>query len=214
MDDSTTAGERRPQHHVELDERRATSTPERERLLGLVVDLILRDGVIDLSLSAISRAIGSNNRMMLYYFGSKEQILYDASVLALERFPRLVTMFDRLAGPEPLLDRLDDAWLDLADPENRPYLVIFFQRFGMAMRDREQWHSYIDRATRFWAEDLAQILVVDGYRAHDAVVAATQIVAMWRGLQFALLAGADPEVLRSGYAEGVRGLLARYAPLR
>lgn len=212
MDDLTAPGER-PRHRIELDERRATSTPERERLLNLVVDLILRDGVIDLSLSAISRSIESNNRMLLYYFGSKEQILYDASVLALERFPRLVSMFDRLAGSEPLIDRLDAAWEDLAAPENRPYLVIFFQRFGMAMRDREQWHSYIDRATRYWAEDLAQILVADGYRTHDAVVAATQIVATWRGLQFALLAGADAEVLRAGYGEGIRGLLARYEVL-
>jgi AcrR family transcriptional regulator len=210
MADSSAPGEQRPRHQLELDERRATSTPERERLLGLVVDLILRDGVIDLSLSAISRSIGSNNRMMLYYFGSKEQILYDASVLALERFPRLVSMFDRLAGSQPLIDRLDAAWADLAAAENRPYLVIFFQRFGMAMRDREQWHSYIDRATRFWSEDLAQILVSDGYRPADAVVIATQIVAMWRGLQFALLAGADPEVLQTGYAEGIRGLLSRY----
>jgi|EndMetStandDraft_8_1072994.scaffolds.fasta_scaffold32087_2 AcrR family transcriptional regulator len=210
MEDAIVQEQQRPRHQAELDERRAVSTPERERLLNLVVDLILRDGVIDLSLSAISRSIGSNNRMMLYYFGSKEQILYEASVLALERFPRLVTMFDRLAGPEPLIDRLDAAWEDLAAPENRPYLVIFFQRFGMAMRDREQWHSYIDRATRFWVEDLAQILVADGYRARDAVVAATQIVATWRGLQFALLAGADVEVLRTGHAEGVRGLLGRY----
>lgn len=210
MTDSIADERQRPRHQLELDERRANSTPERERLLGLVVDLILRDGVIDLSLSAISRSIGSNNRMLLYYFGSKEEVLYDASVLALERFPRLVTMFDRLAGPEPLLDRLDAAWDDLAAVENRPYLVIFFQRFGMAMRDREQWHSYIDRATRFWAEDLSQILEADGYSARDAVVAATQIVATWRGLQFALLAGADIEVLRAGYGEGVRGLLSRY----
>ncbi|QEV99146.1 hypothetical protein F6J84_02785 [Microbacterium caowuchunii] len=204
------SGTQQAQHHRELAERRATSSPERERLLDLVVDLILRDGAIDLSLSALARGVGSNNRMMLYYFGSKAQVLYEASVLALERFPRLVTLFERIAAPGPLLDRLDQAWEDLAAEENRPYLELFFQRFGMAMRDREEWRTHIDRSTRFWAEDLAAILAAEGLEANDARVAATQIVATWRGLQFALLAGADPGLLRAAYRAGIRGLLAYF----
>lgn len=201
----------RPRSELDLDEPRPNSTPERDRLLNLVVDLILQGGIIDLSLSAISRGIGSNNRMLLYYFTSKEQLLYEASVVAFHRFPRLATMFDRLRGQGPLIDRLDAAWEDLAAAENRPYLIIFFQRFGLAMREREQWHAYIDRATRFWDDDLTGILAAEGMPLRDARPVATQIVATWRGLQFALLAGADPDVLRVGYAAGIRGILSRYA---
>ena len=48
---------------------------ERQRLLALVGDLILAEGVSTLSLSGVARSIGSNNRMLLYYFGSKEDLL-------------------------------------------------------------------------------------------------------------------------------------------
>ena len=57
----------------------AGDSPERARLLGLATDLILREGVIDMSLSAIARGIGSNNRMVLYYFGSKQGLLDEAA---------------------------------------------------------------------------------------------------------------------------------------
>jgi AcrR family transcriptional regulator len=201
---------RRTRDQRAREESRTGSTPERERLLGLVADLILRDGVIDLSLSAIARGIGSNNRMLLYYFGSKEKLLNEASGVAFERFPRLVTMFDRLGEPGELLSRLDGAWDDLAAEENRPYIALFFQRFGIAMRDLEKWHDYVDRSTHYWAEDLADILVAHGLDERDALVVATQIVATWRGLQLALLADGDEELLREGCRASVRALLARY----
>jgi AcrR family transcriptional regulator len=198
----------RTRHQREFDADRAASSPERERLLGLVTDLILRDGVIDLSLSAIARGIGSNNRMLLYYFGSKEKLLHEAALAAFERFPRLGTMFARLAEPGDLFERLDRAWADLAAAENRPYIALYFQRFGVAMRDREQWHAYVDRSTHYWAEDLADILRDEGYGAQDALVAATQIVATWRGLQVALLADGDPALLRDAYRVSLRSVLA------
>ncbi|GAA4784888.1 TetR/AcrR family transcriptional regulator [Microbacterium gilvum] len=192
----------------EADAASVSTSPERERLLGLVTDLILRDGVIDLSLSAIGRGIGSNNRMLLYYFGSKEKLLHEASLVAFERFPRLGSMFARLAAPGELADRLDAAWEDLAAEENRPYIALFFQRFGIAMRDREQWHAYVDRSTHYWAEDLADILRDEGSSPGDALALATQIVALWRGLQLALLADGDEALLRTAYRAGVRALLA------
>ncbi len=193
----------------DMDVRRATSSPERERLLNLVVDLILRDGVIDLSLSAISRSIGSSNRMLLYYFTSKEELLDEAAAVGYQRFPRLGSMFERMAQPGPLRERLDTAWEDIAAPENRPYLALYFQRFGIAMRDREQWHDAIDRSTHHWAEDLAAILVADGIPSREAVVASTQIVAVWRGLQLALLASADEALVRVACRTAMRGALAQ-----
>lgn len=188
---------------------RSSSSPERERLLGLVTDLILRDGVIDLSLSAIARGIGSNNRMLLYYFGSKEELLDEAATRAFERFPRLGTMFARLAEAGDLRLRLHDAWEDLAAEENRGFIALYFQRFGIAMRDREQWQAYVDRTTHYWAEDLAGILRDEGFTEHRAMRIATQTVALWRGLQIALLADGDVLLLRAAYRAAVEALLAQ-----
>jgi AcrR family transcriptional regulator len=188
---------------------RVEGTPERQRLMGLVVDLILRDGVIDTSLSAIARAIGSNNRMLLYYFGSKQDLIDEASLVAFDRFPRLRDMVARLHAPGDLEERLLTAWDDLADPDSRPYVRLFFQRFGIAMRDPEEWEDFTERVGREWIEEVETTLVAEGFAPEDALRAATQVIALWRGLQFLLLAGVSPEQVRESYRAAVVDLLRR-----
>jgi AcrR family transcriptional regulator len=191
---------------------RVEATPERERLLGLVVDLVLREGVIDMSLSAVARSIGSNNRMLLYYFGSKEALLDEAGLRAFDQFPKLREVFVRLAGPGDLEERLLDAWADLSAAENLPYLRLYFQRFGIAMRDTEQWLAFIERAGQQWLGWTREVFRSHGYSEGDSLLGATQILALWRGLQFLLLTGASPEHLNTTYGIGVRGLLTQITP--
>ncbi|MDX2377690.1 TetR/AcrR family transcriptional regulator [Microbacterium sp. LRZ72] len=184
-------------------------TPERQRLRGLVVDLILREGVVDLSLSAIARGVGSNNRMLLYYFGSKQALIDEAADAAFERFPRLRDMFARLRAPGDLEERLLAAWDDLADPDSRPFVRLFFQRFGVAMRDRDEWEAFTERVGREWVETVRSVLVDEGYPAARASSAAIQVIALWRGLQFLLVAGVEAEQLREAYRDSIRGMLDR-----
>ena len=191
---------------------RVDGTPERERLLGLVVDLILREGVIDISLSSVARSIGSNNRMLLYYFGSKEALLDEAGLRALDRFALLREMFTRLGGAGDLQERLLAAWDDLSAPENFPYLRLYFQRFGVAMRDTAQWQTFIERAGRQWVQLTQAVFAREGYSDTDSLHAATQVVALWRGLQLLLLSGVRPEQLSDTYSLGVQGLLAQLTP--
>lgn len=187
-------------------------TPERQRLLGLVADLILENGMLDLSLSGIARHIGSNNRMLLYYFGSKEQLLDEAVLVAMSRFPRLNDMIDRLGEPGDLETRLRRAWSDIGTEENHAYLQMFFQRFGLALRDHGKNDAFLQRVGTGWVLALQAIFQREGYPERDARIAATQLVAAWRGLQFSMLCGVEREVLDAAYAESVRALLAGLNP--
>lgn len=182
---------------------------ERDRLLGLTVDLILREGVIDLSLSALARKIGSNNRMLLYYFGSKQELLDEASMCAFEQFPRLHALFDRLARPGDLEARLVQAWRDLSDPANHPWLRLYFQRFGIAMRETGKWDVFLGRQGSTWSDQVAAIMRAEGYDADASTLAGLEVVALWRGLQLLLLSGADPEELTATYSFAVRGMIDR-----
>lgn len=182
---------------------------ERERLLGLVVDLILREGVIDLSLSALARKIGSNNRMILYYFGSKQELLEEASARAFEQYPLLEGLFDRLSSPGPVEERLVRAWRDLSDPANHAYLRLYFQRFGVAMREEGEWNLFLGRQGSEWSDLVAAIMRAEGYDAATSRLVGLEIVALWRGLQFLLLAGADAGDLDATYRFAVRGMIDR-----
>ncbi|MEV7694853.1 TetR/AcrR family transcriptional regulator [Microbacterium sp. NPDC089189] len=185
-------------------------TPERRRLAELVADLILQNGLIDLSLSGIARAIGSNNRMLLYYFGSKERLLEAAADIAIERFPHLDAVFDRLAAASPdFRARLLRAWDDIGADENRPYLVMFFHRFAVALGDPARWEEFLGHLGHGWVDRVRAVFEAEGWTSPDADRAATRLVADWRGLQFALLCGMDRTDLTAAYRDGVDDLLRR-----
>ncbi|WP_159501216.1 TetR/AcrR family transcriptional regulator [Microbacterium sp. 18062] len=189
-----------------------TDSPERRRLAGLVADLVLENGLLDHSLSGIARQIGSNNRMLLYYFGSKAKLLEAAADVATERFPHLAAVFDRLAADDlPLEDRLLRAWSDIGAAENRPYLVMFFHQFGVAISAPDEWADYLAELGTGWVTLVRQVLEAEGYTGTASERAATRIVADWRGLQFALLCGLPAEDLAEAYRTGIRELLTGMA---
>lgn len=182
-------------------------TTERDRLLELVVDRILDASMIRMSLSGIARSIGSNNRMLLYYFGSREALLDEAAVRAFERFPLLRDLFVRLAESGDVESRLLRAWDDLAAPEHLPYLRLYFQQLGLAIHASDDWAPFISRSATQWLDLLGAQLLADGFGAQRSRSAAIEILSLWRGLQILLLTGARPEELRTSYACRVRSLV-------
>jgi AcrR family transcriptional regulator len=187
----------------------APAATGRRRLLELAADHVLEHGASDLSLSELARAVGSNNRMLLYYFGSKEEVLQQATLVAFERHPVLVGALHRLrTDPGPLRDRLLQVWADIAHPDNRPFLALFFQAFAVALYHPERNAELFQGLGGEWVTEVREALVADGVEAGAALVLATQLVTAWRGLQLSLLSGAPRELLDASYAD----LVERIAP--
>lgn len=178
----------------------------RRRLLERAADHVLEHGATDSSLSELARAVGSNNRMLLYYFGSKEEVLREATLVAFERFPHLEGALRRLADDGgPLRERLVRVWADIAHPDNRPFLALFFQTFAVALYHPERNTALLDRLGGDWVASVGAVLEREGLPPADAADAATQLVAAWRGLQVALLSG----VPRADLDRAARGLVDR-----
>jgi AcrR family transcriptional regulator len=174
----------------------------RRRLLERAADHVLEHGASDLSLSELARAVGSNNRMLLYYFGSKEEVLQAATLVAFERFPHLEGALRRLRDDEgDLRTRLVQVWADIAHPDNRPFLALFFQSFAVALYHPERNRELFERLGGAWVAEVRAVLEAAGFEAGSALRVATQLVAAWRGLQFALLSEAPRAVLDDAYAE-------------
>jgi AcrR family transcriptional regulator len=183
------------------------TSPERQRLLSLVADLVINNGMHDLSLSGIARSIGSNNRMLLYYFKSRDQLLQEVFQEVQRRFPKIDGIFDRLREDEDLQTRLERVWDDIGDPDNLSLLQVFFQRFGRALYERDENEVFLKDVSRTWVASLTAIFEKEGYASDTSRIVATGIVALWRGLQFALVAGEDEDILGASYRCSIRNLL-------
>ena len=183
------------------------ATTSRQRLLERVADHVLQHGATDLSLSELARAVGSNNRMLLYYFGSKEEVLRQATLVAFDRYPHLEGALRRLRdGDGDLRTRLVRVWSDIAHPDNLPFLALFFQTFAVALYHPERNAELFQRLGGDWVAAVAAVLEREGLDTDAATATAVQLVAEWRGLQLALLSGAARPLLDAAYADLVARL--------
>lgn len=166
---------------------------ERDRLLGLVADYVLEHGIAELTLRRLGAAIGTNNRMLLYYFGSKEQLVEQSLMAASARFPLFAAAMRGLDDPGPLQERLERCWAGIAAAENHPFHRLFFEVYGVALHQPGRFDGFLARVGHDWANLLAAQLRAEGVPDPDAARLGREIVALWRGLQFDLLSTGDAE---------------------
>lgn len=181
-------------------------TPEADRLLALATDYVLEHGVAGISLSRLAKSIGSNNRMLLYYFGSKEQLIATATSSAYDRFPALHALLPGLHEPGDLTTLVERGWRRLRDPENAEFLTLFFEVFALATRNPTDNDEHLGKLASQWPAEMRRFFRSHGYTPDQAEVAMLQLLALWRGMQFSLLSGLDVAALDAAHDAAARRL--------
>jgi AcrR family transcriptional regulator len=153
----------------------------RQRLLADVTDYILRHGLADLSLRPLAAALGTSARMLIYYFGSRDQLIVDA--LAEVRRRHYADLRD---GDEPL--RAYWGWA--RSHEGRTYLRLVYEVFGLGLRDPGRFAS-------FPANEAIEVLrfIEEGYREAGVPDAAARALSTYT---FAALRGFELDLLGTG----------------
>jgi len=146
----------------------------RDELLEAAVEYILANGVSDLSLRPLAKAIGSKARLLIYHFGSREKLVSAALTVALRRVQeRFVTSNASVL----------EFWRWAIAPRNRPYLQLVFEVHGLAPRNPRMYGGYVREAIESWRS----IIVARGHKESTA----TTIVAVFDGLLMDYLAAGD-----------------------
>lgn len=190
--------------------KKQNGRPERDRLLGLITDALLQHGAVNFTLSSLSRAVGSNNRMILYYFTSKEAAITEGVLQAYSRCPRLATLMTNLDGKDPLVDRLERTWRELRHEDNVEFLRLYLEVLGTAARTPGSYPTFVRATIGMWPPSMVAAMREDGYSPRDADILAKQIHALWRGLQFDLVVGEDPALLDEVNSRTIRALVSSY----
>ena len=197
------------------DDAATVPQTERERLLMLVARHVLEHGVAGLTLRNLGTAIGTNNRMLLYYFGSKEQMIQAALIEAGTWEPRFYgELIDLTATDDPLPDRLRATWAGISHPANRPYIRLFFEIFGLAVHDKGRYDDLLQMIGTSWLGQLRTQIEAEGVRDPVATEMAQEILALWRGLQFLIAADGDIDQIAAVNSRAVDGFYARVLAAR
>ena len=176
----------------------------------MVADYCVEHGVADLTLRGVGKAIGSNNRMLLYYFETKEALIVEALREAMSRFSQFEGVFAALDDEaNTLTARVTNAWKAISAPANLPYLRLFFEVFGLAAHSPERFGAFMDTVGNDWTDRVGRSLSKGSVSKPESRVLARQLVALWRGLQFDLIASGKRQAINKAHDDAVEGFVAR-----
>ncbi|MEU9647177.1 TetR/AcrR family transcriptional regulator [Streptomyces sp. NPDC048188] len=176
--------------HFEGEAEQGAHGARRAQLVDAAVDHVAEHGIADLSLRRLGAAIGVSHRMLIHYFGSKEQLLVEI-VRTSERRQRDVLSRLRL---EPGLSPADAArllWRQLTAPQLGGQQRLFFEICGHALRGRPEAAPVLEGLVTDWLEPLVAAEVGAGADPALARSRARLGLATVRGLLLDLLATGD-----------------------
>ncbi|MFE1952143.1 TetR/AcrR family transcriptional regulator [Streptomyces sp. NPDC059524] len=172
--------------------RRGADGGRRAELVDAALAHVTERGITDLSLRGLGDAIGVSHRMLIHYFGTKEQLLVEIVRAAERRQRELLSRLRADPGLSPA-DAARHLWRQLTDPALAAQERLFFELYGYALRGRPEAASILDGLVTDWLDPLTAAEIAAGTNPSKARSRARLGLATVRGLLLDLLATGDRE---------------------
>ncbi|MFE2839948.1 TetR/AcrR family transcriptional regulator [Streptomyces mirabilis] len=158
---------------------RPVNAEKRAELLKQVVNHLQHHGVAQMSLSPLAESIGTTKRMLLYYFGSRKNLL--AQALAACR-PDAHAMFDDVRDSAGLRKAAHTLWEAMTVGEQSGPVRMLLQLLSLAATDPEQYGDIAAETVEVMIGPIAAAYVRLGHPPQEARTAATLLVSGLRGV--------------------------------
>src|ERR1700736_1362435 len=168
---------------------RTADEERRVELLERVVDYVMEHGLSDLSLRPLADAVDSSPRVLLYYFGSKDELVAEIVDRARARPRGAFSKLPRVS--ETYRDTVRAAWAVMSAPAHERLFRFFFEIYGLALQHPDRFPGFFNRAIDDWIAYLELSARRDGHTPADARAIATILLAGYRGFLLDLCATRD-----------------------
>ncbi|WNM36856.1 TetR family transcriptional regulator [Micromonospora halotolerans] len=183
-----------------MSQHERPGSPRRDELLERAYRYALAHGLAELSLRPLAAAIGSSPRVLLFLFGSKDQLI--RALLGRARADELAALRQarEAGGAGDFAAAVRATWGWLVDPAHRPMLVLWVQAYARSLGEPDgPWAGFARQTVEDWLGLLAD---VDGGAAGGDPA-----------LGLAVLRGALLDLLATGDAERATAVVERYLRL-
>ncbi|KAB1911117.1 TetR/AcrR family transcriptional regulator [Micromonospora sp. AMSO31t] len=173
----------------------------RDELLEQAYRYALAHGLAELSLRPLAAAVGSSPRVLLFLFGSKDQLI--RALLGRARADELAALRAARAagGGDDLAAAVRATWGWLVDPAHRPMLVLWVQAYARSLSEPDgPWAGFARQTVEDW---LGLLGGIDGGTAGGTDAA----------LGLTVLRGALLDLLATGDVERATAAVERYLSL-
>ncbi len=160
---------------------RPVDSARRAELLDQTMRYAAEHGIASLSLRPLAAALGTSSRMLVHYFGTKEELIGQALLAARPDIPALLDAHTE-AGHTPA-DMAWRLWRELTTGgEQEPRTRLLLEVMALALTQPDLYRRHAVDAVRAWLDPLAAALRASGVPARDARARATMLVSGLRGL--------------------------------
>jgi AcrR family transcriptional regulator len=166
----------------------------RQVLAEAATDYVLEHGLLDLSLRPLAAALDTSDRMLLYHFKDKSDLV--ATVLRVSN-DRSMTGIRALPPSADVHQAVLDLWGVVSRPQQARCQRLYVEAAAMGVLGTEPFASVVGEANGQWLGALADHLVASGIRESDAARAARLVEAAFMGLQLDEPLESEAEIRRS-----------------
>ncbi|MGA9639894.1 MAG: TetR/AcrR family transcriptional regulator [Terriglobales bacterium] len=163
----------------------------RKRLLDLAIDYVLTHGMADLSLRPLAKALKTNARMLVYHFGSREELMRQILEGLREREDARIQAWFKKNRGGTLPEFLRWYWQRMSAPRARPALRLIFELYALALRDPEGYTGVLNDPLAYWRKLAGRADGQANAIRENSGAEATLLLAATRGLLFDLCATED-----------------------
>jgi AcrR family transcriptional regulator len=162
----------------------------RAELAERALTYVLEHGLIGLSLRPLAAALGTSDRMLIYHFGSKEQLVRDVLQVAQQRLAG--SLNPPGADVRSLADLVRQLWAALNVPEAAQVTRLYLEVCVLAAQEPDRWRGVPEQLRGPWKPPLVAGLVAFGIAPERAPALADLILDTLDGLSLDRLVATDP----------------------
>ncbi|MFF2139981.1 TetR/AcrR family transcriptional regulator [Streptomyces sp. NPDC058193] len=170
----------------------ANPSARQTELLEAAYRYALTHGLADLSLRPLAEAVGSSTRVLMFLFGSKEQLVRALLERARTDELELLNSLRQADGPHGLAAAAEQVWSWLAAAEHRPLLRLWAEAYARSLVEPGgPWAGFARATVDDWLDVLAACQPRQERDAVDGLIRRTATLALLRGALLDLLATDD-----------------------
>jgi AcrR family transcriptional regulator len=170
----------------------ARETARRDEVTSAATDYVLEHGLVGLSLRPLAAELGTSDRMLLYHFASKDDLV--AAVLR-ESNDRSVAEIRALPPSADVRSAVLDLWAAVTSPRLDRCQRMYVEAAALGLLGREPYASVVREANEVWTAALEDHLVASGAPRDRAPRAVALLDATLMGFQLDLPLDAEDPVL-------------------
>jgi AcrR family transcriptional regulator len=134
--------------------------PEKKQaLLEQCLEAAIASGLIDLSINAIAKSIGTSGRMLVYHFGSRQELERQVIALLEVRLREKLWSFQMVSpgGNDALAAILLEMWRHLTAPEMHGLLKLTMEVNQRAIQGDVEAQQFLAREHQQWVDALVPL---------------------------------------------------------